>query len=152
MNDAVSTDEFQQKIIDLEKEVADLTNKWKRAVADYQNLEKRTAKEKEDWAKFSNRLLLARLLTVLDHLELARAHSNDRGLGIIIDDFKSILTGEGLEEIQVKAGDSFDPNFQECVEVVAGSEDSKVVEVVAKGYIIGEKVLRPAKVKVSKVA
>ena len=57
---------------------------------------------------------------------------------------------EGVKEIEVKIGDPFNPHLEECIETIEDSEDEKIIEVVAKGYIIGDRVLRPVKVKVSK--
>lgn len=141
---------WQKEIQDLKSSIETLTNNWKRAVADYQNLEKRVEKERQNLLNFSNIFLLKRLLSVLDDLEKANSHLNDEGLDIVFRDLKNILREQGLGEIGVKVGDSFDPNFHECVELIKGGADQKVVEVIAKGYIIGEKVLRTAKVKVSK--
>ena len=52
--------------------------------------------------------------------------------------------------MEVKVGEEFDPNFQECVEIIKGGDDHKVVSVVAPGYIMDTRVIRPAKVRVSK--
>jgi molecular chaperone GrpE len=136
---------------ELKKQVDDLTNSWKRAVADYKNLEKRVEREREDFARFSNLLLTTRLLSVLDNLLLASQHVKDQGLDIVVSELKNIISEQGVREMEVKVEDDFDPSFHECVELVSGPGDKKVVEVVAPGYIMGERVIRPAKVKVSKI-
>lgn len=141
---------LKKKIEELEVEVVGLTHNWKRAVADYQNLQKRMAKEKEEWSKFSNFVLLERLLDLRDDLERAQTHLKDSGLDMVSKNLQNIISDQGLKEIAVQVGDDFDPNFHECVEVVAGESDQKVTQAVGKGYIIGERVVRPAKVKVSK--
>ena len=126
--------------------IADLENKWKRALADYANLEKRVEKEKEDFVKFFNAVLLVKLLGILDDLEKCQRHSKDQGLALICDRFAKIIKEEGLEEIQALNND-FDPNLMEAVETVEGPK-GKVAEVVLKGYKLNGKILRPAKVKV----
>ena len=77
-------------------------------------------------------------------------HVNDDGLGIVTGELRNIILQQGVKELEVKVGEEFDPNFQECVELVKGEEEQKVVEVVAPGYIMDSRVVRPAKVKVSK--
>ena len=127
-------------------QIADLENKWKRALADYANLEKRIEKEKEDFVKFANAQLLNKLLAILDNLELAERHLRDKGLTLAGNRFREILKEEGVEEIEV-LGRNFDPELMDAVETVDGPKN-KVVEVVLKGYKLYGKVLRPAKVKV----
>ncbi len=131
---------------DKKEELIDLENKWKRAMADYANLEKRIEKEKQDFVKFSNIILLEKLLDILDDLERCLLHCQDQGLKIIFDKFAKIIKDEGVEEIPV-LGKNFDPNLMEAVETVPGTK-GKVIEVLTKGYSVEGKVLRPAKVKV----
>lgn len=147
--EAIAAEQAADTTVALAAAVADLTAKWKRAVADYRNLEKRVEKEREDGSRLVNWLLLRKLIGVLDNLEKASFHRPDSGLTLIIDEFKNILLEQGLKEIAVVVGSVFDPHLHECVEIVAGEEDQKIVEVVAKGYIMGDRVVRPAKVKVS---
>lgn len=130
----------------LEEEIANLTNKWKRALADYRNLEKRTLEEKKEFAQFANASLLDKLLPVLDGLDKCQSHLEDRGLGLILGQLKKALSSEGLEEIRAKE-ENFDPQLMDAVEMVEG-EKNKVVEVILKGYKLNDKILRPAKVKV----
>jgi molecular chaperone GrpE len=140
----------EAEISALKEQIEGLTNKWKRAVADYQNLEKRIARDRQGWQKFSNTVLISKLIPLSDNLERAASHSRDEGLELIIKDLKKVLSSEGVKEIEVKIGDPFNPHWAECVEMIEDGEEEKIVEVVAKGYIIGDRVLRPAKVKVSK--
>jgi molecular chaperone GrpE len=135
---------------ELALEIEELTNCWKRALADYQNLEKRIENEKKDFIQFSNRELIQKLLPVLDHFERADEHLKDQGLQMAIRDFKRVLSEEGLEEIGV-LGQEYNPVEMEAVEVVEGKESGKVVEVAQKGYRLKDKVIRPARVKVTKV-
>ncbi len=134
----------------LENQLAEVTENWKRAVADYRNLEKRVRGEREALASFSSLLILARIIPILDNLERAQKAHPQEGLDLIIKDFQKVLADEGVEEI-VAVGTAFDPHWHEAVDTVAG-EEGKVIEVVEKGYKIGDQVLRPAKVKVGKAA
>lgn len=133
----------------LKKEIADLTENWKRALADYQNLQKRYERERADFVQFANASLILRLIEVLNHLERAAENLKDKGLDIVVTEFKKVLTEEGLEEIKSE-GEKFDPNFMEAVETVEGKDEGKVAEIVNKGYSLNGKVLLPAKVKVFK--
>ncbi len=168
---AMSEEEKKQKQNEKEKKEqkpvdVDYEEKWKRALADYRNLQKRVAKEQENFALFSNRELILKLLPVLDDLEEAARNSEDEGYEKILNKLKEVLRDEGLEEIKVQKGDEFDPRFMECVDVVnvpvqkektekstpseAPKERRKVVnKVVRKGYNMKGELLRPARIVVS---
>ncbi len=139
-----------EKVEKLQAQVEELTNHWKRALADYQNLERRLNQEKGDFVQYANSNLILKLLLVLDHLERAQAHVEDEGLGIAIKEFQRVLAEEGLSEIEVM-GREFNPQEMEAVGVVAGEKENLVAEVIAKGYRLKEKVIRPAKVKISQI-
>lgn len=138
----------QPSLQDLNHKISDLESKWKRALADYQNLEKRIASQQTDFVKFANAALIEKLLQVVDDLERALNHTQDKGLEMIVSQFKDILTTEGVEEIAAQ-NQSFDPNKMEAVDMVAGKQN-QVIKVIAKGYMLNHKVLRPAKVQVGK--
>jgi len=139
-----SKNELQQ----LKKRVAELEENWKRAVADFRNLERRTNQERKVVAQLANALLIAKLLPVLDSLEEAAAAIKDSGVRLILKQLREVLESEGVEEIEA-ADRPFDPRYHEAVATVEG-EKGRVVEVVAKGYRIGDRIIRPAKVKVGK--
>ncbi len=130
----------------LEEKVKDLENKWKRALADYRNLEKRVEKERVSLVKFLSVGLIDKLLGVLDDLERAEEHLRDRGLTLAVNQFKQVLRTEGVEEIKAQ-GEEFNPETMDCSEITEGPKN-KVVSVIEKGYRIEKKVIRPAKVKV----
>lgn len=132
----------------LEERVADLENKWKRTLADYDNLEKRIKREKEDFIKLANASLVDKLLGVLDDLERTEKHLKNKGLSLALNQFHQVLKTEGVEEIKA-LGEEFDPELMDCSEIVKGPENS-VVEVCQKGYQLAGKVIRPAQVKVGK--
>lgn len=136
---AISQDEQTDKIAKLEA-------MCQRAVADYQNLEKRTVNERQQFVKLANRGLITELLPVLDGLERAAEHTKDQGLELIYKQLVSILNNEGLMEIPA-LNLPFDPNKMECVEQISGPQN-QVMRVAIKGYVLNEAVLRPAKVAV----
>ncbi len=138
----------EDKKIQDESNLLDLENQLKRALADYQNLEKRIASEKSDWIKIANKDLLLRLLPGLDSLILAQIHTNDEGVKVSIKHFLDILELEGVKKIEAK-GKSFDPNLMEAVSTAQGT-DNLVMEEVRAGYTIGDTILRPAQVIVGK--
>jgi molecular chaperone GrpE len=132
----------------LREEYEKLENQLKRTLADYQNLEKRVAEDRQNWIKLANRELLIRLLPALDALLLAKKHTKDEGVSLSIKTFMDALREEGVERIEVKDKD-FDPQVMECVQVAKG-EEGKVIEEVKPGYMLHDKVLRPAQVVVGK--
>lgn len=138
-----------KKSDDLKKQIDDLANKWKRALADYQNLEKRVKAEKGDTVQFANRELVLKLLPLLDTFEKLEAHLRDEGLSLAVRQFRDILGKEGLEKIET-LGKDFDPAEMECVDVVSGDEENKVVEETRAGYRLKGRLLRAALVKVTK--
>jgi len=134
---------------DKKQQVTDLEDQLKRALADYRNLERRVDEERKLLSQLSSIILIEKLLPILDNLESAQKHLNDQGLEMVIKQFKDILTQEGVEEILAEGAD-FDPKLHEAIEVIEGRNDGKIVKVVAKGYKINDKVIRPAKVAVER--
>ncbi|KKP79823.1 MAG: Protein GrpE [Candidatus Levybacteria bacterium GW2011_GWB1_35_5] len=132
--------EKQKENNDLEN----LENQLKRALADYQNLEKRVSNEKSEWIKLSNKDLLLRLLPGLDSLLLAQRHTQDEGVKVSIKHFLDILEGEGVKKIETE-GKDFDPKLMEAISTKEG-EDGKVIEEIRAGYTLFDNVLRPAQV------
>ena len=128
------------------QELENIKNQLHRALADYQNLEKRVAQEKEELIKSSNRGLILRLLPALDALLLAQKHSEDEGLMLSIKQIFDTLQKEGLEKIETER-EAFNPEYMEAVQVAEG-EEGKIIEELRSGYIFNDKVLRPAQVTV----
>lgn len=119
---------------------------WKRALADYQNLEKRTHNERLNYIRLANTALLAQLIPVADDLERAMNHLNDQGLRLVYNQFMTVLKNEGLTEIEA-LNQTYNPETMECIDRVEGKKDL-VYRVDQKGYMMGEAVVRPAKVAV----
>lgn len=130
------------------EEFKNLENQLKRALADYQNLEKRVVSEKSEWVKLANKGLLLRLLPALDNLILAEKHTQDEGVRLSIDQILSAFKEEGIEKIET-VGCDFDPNLMEAVHATTGI-DGKVAEELRAGYTLFGQVLRPAQVAVGK--
>lgn len=152
---------LEEKVKQLEAEVADYVDTLKRVQAQFENYKKRIKKEFDTFTQISTHKLVKELLPVLDNLEraLSSAESTDdkgkiiEGVKLIYDQFKQALEKEGLKAID-PAGDRFDPYFHEAIMQVESDEheDNTVVEVFQKGYLINDHLLRPAIVKVSKEA
>lgn len=120
----------------------------KRALADYQNLKKRVEGERIEFIKYVLEEFLLKLLPVVDDLEAAERHLEDPGLTLAVAKLKTILADEGVGEMDL-AGKPFDPKLAECLELIPGKKD-QVIKVAQKGYLLNDKVLRPARVKVGK--
>ncbi len=127
----------------------------KRALADYANLQRRIEQDKLQIADHLKSMFIVKLLPILNNLEVSlkvlakEASAGARqGLEISINQFKKILRDWGVEEIKTE-GD-FDPQLHEAIEVVEGKEENKITQVLEKGYRLGDKILRPARVKVEK--
>lgn len=130
----------------IDPKIIELENNYKRALADYQNQERRHKELESALVKNASAQIIEKFLTILDSLELAQSHLKDKGLQMVIDQINNLLQSEGLQLIN-SDGQDFDPYTMDCTEIVEGPKD-KVVETVSKGYALYEKVLRPARVKV----
>jgi molecular chaperone GrpE len=130
-----------------------MEDNWKRALADYQNLVRRAEQDRTQYVKLANVNLLAKLVPALDIIELAASHNQDLGVQMAAKQFADVLNSEGVQPIVPKAGDIFDSTFHDCIETVDLVDDKQpdtISELVLKGYLLGDFVLRPARVKVYK--
>lgn len=140
---------------ELEQRVAHLEAQLKRAVADYQNLEKRISEGRSELTSFVGAELIRKLLPVADHLEQALSGVTEeekqsgwvKGVELAAKEFKQVLASEGLGEIP--ADGVFDPALHEAIDTRDG-ENNMILEVVRKGYNLNGKVLRPAQVVVGR--
>lgn len=130
----------------LQSKIAELESSYKRVLADYQNQERRHKEMEIQVVKFAQASLVEKILLSLDSLEMAQSHLKDKGLQMVLDQLTKTLQSEGLETI-IADGKTFDPNTMDCLDLVGGEKDV-VVETISKGYLLYDKVLRPAKVKV----
>ena len=149
------TKEQMEKMEGLAKLVADVNDKYLRLAAEYDNYRKRTAKEKESVYGDAKADTIKPFLTVLDNLErgIAQYDESDvhrQGLELILRQFTEALTKLGVTEIEAK-GQPFDPGLHNAVMHVEDETagENTVVEVFQKGFMLGDKVLRFAMVKVA---
>ena len=145
----------------LEKERDDFRDKFFYLAAEKENTQKRFEREKESLIKYGNEKILSGLLSVLDNLGLTlNAISNDEdekvknifvGIEMVSQQFAELLKSNGLEEIK-SVGESFDPNFHEALmqREEEGKESGLILEEVQKGYRLNGRVIRAAKVIISK--
>ena len=152
---------LKKRIEELENESADMKDKYMRAMAEVENVRKRTAKEKADGIKRANKDLLLSLLNFMDNFERAlKAGENDsniqgseyyKGIELIHKQFIDFMHDNGVSEIE-SLGEEFDPNVHEALTMieVPTIDKEQVVEVYAKGYKLNDELLRTAKVVVGK--
>ncbi len=145
------------KAAELEKvkqELAESRDQYQRVLAEYANYKRRTEQEKEQIGLFTKADILTALLTSLDNMERALdappGEEYKVGVDMTLRQFKEVLQKLGLEEIEA-LGAPFDPSLHNAVmrEDAEGSEPDTVTEVFQKGYKLGDRVLRPAMVKVA---
>jgi molecular chaperone GrpE len=118
----------KQKTLELEglkTRIEELENNYKRALADYQNQERRHRELSSSMVKMASASLIEKMLLNLDALQMAQQHLKDKGLQMVIDQFLATFAGEGLRPIETNGSD-FDPLTMDCIEVVPG-EKEKVV-------------------------
>lgn len=154
--DAEVVDEVKEEAQVADDELLRLRDGMARLQADFANLRARTEKEKANIYKYASESLVTKLLPVLDNLDraLLNADMEDsfvKGIKLVSDDLQKTLASEGLVEIK-SDGEKFDANFHHAVFMEENDhvESGYIIETFQKGYLIGDKVIRPAMVKVSK--
>ncbi len=144
---AITAEEWQQRY-------EELHNKYLYLLSDFQNYKRHVAKERMELQVTAGRDILAALLPVLDDFDrAARNNALDEGIALIYHKLLHTLQSKGLQPIEVEAGTDLDADTQEAVaEIPAPSEQlkGKIVDTVEKGYRLGERILRHAKVVVGK--
>ena len=147
--------ETEQKLQELENNLKDANDKFLRTLAEYDNYRKRSVREKEQAYADSKASVLSEILPVLDNFERAAGNRDasledyQKGIDMIFKQFQDILTKLGVESFGEK-GDVFDPNLHSAVMHTEeeGEPENTISEVFSKGYKLGDKILRPAVVKV----
>lgn len=145
------THDLKIELEKIKKEVAEYKNKYLRALADYQNLEKRVLDQRDSQRKNIIQEIVGKLLPLLDHMEKAEIFSKDEGLVLAKNQFIKVIRDFGIKEIEV-LDKEFNPQLAEAVDIVKREKDDLVTEVLRKGYLYEDKILRVAQVKVSKKA
>lgn len=134
-----------------EKEKEEYLNGWKRAKADLINYQKEEAKRFEELMKFANSGLLRDLISVLDSFDLAKNSLEEKGVLMIKSQLEDIMKKQGIEKISAIPGESFNPSMHESVgEAESGHPPGAIAEEISKGYLLSGRVIRPARVKISK--
>jgi molecular chaperone GrpE len=145
---------LEQALAEEKKKAEEYLASWQRAQADFINYKRRTEQERQELGRFANASLLLELLPVLDDLERSvdamppEVAGNDwsEGINMVIRKFRSGLESRGVTPIQA-VGEPFDPNFHEALREEKGKKDT-VIEEYETGYMLGDRVLRPARVVV----
>lgn len=140
----------------LQEDLAKEKDKFLRLFAEFENFKKRTTKERIDLFKTANEEVLQAMLPVLDDFDRAMVEiskSDDalllKGVELIHDKLKNTLVSKGLEQVEVRAGDAFNPDYAEAItQIPAPSKElkGKIVDVIEKGYKLGDKIIRFPKV------
>ena len=154
--------DLQKKNKKLKKELEECSSQkkeyldgWQRAKADHLNYKKDEGKRFEDLAQFVAHGLIKDLLPVLDSFDLAVGHGMarevEKGVLLIRSQLEEVLKQRGLEVIKIAAGESFNPERHESMgEIESENPVGTIAEEVQKGYFLRGKVLRPARVRLSK--
>ena len=138
----------------LTQDLASEKDKFLRLFAEFENYKRRTSKERVELFKTANQEVLLAMLPVLDDFDRAIAEikkTDDniliQGVELIQEKLKSTLVSKGLEEVEIKAGDAFDADFAEAItQIPAPKMKGKIVDVIEKGYKLGDKIIRFPKV------
>ncbi|WP_141506092.1 nucleotide exchange factor GrpE [Paenibacillus luteus] len=155
---ASEVSEEDARYVELVKQAEESQQRLLRTQADFDNFRRRTLKEKEELGQYASMKLIGQLLPVVDNFERAVAaasvngdfESLAKGVDMIFRQLEQTLEQEGLKAMNV-VGEPFNPDFHQAIMQVDSDEHEEgiIVEEVQKGYILKEKVLRPAMVKVS---
>lgn len=155
----LNIEELKKKLEECEKLKDEYLAGWQRSRADLLNYQKTEMERFGELVKYVDVGLILKILPILDNFELVekklpenlKQDGNIKGLLQIKNQFQDFLKNQGIEEIKCLGG-KFDPNFQEIIEEVKvdNKEPGIIIEEIQKGYLLDGKILRPAKVKISK--
>ena len=153
--DSAEREALVNQLKEAESKAGEYKDGWARTQADFQNFRKRVERDNEAFKASTKGDILKKVLPVLDDLERALQNRpvDDawaNGIELVARKFQNILDMEGVKRIEAK-GAAFDPNFHEAIshEPSAEVESGHVIDVVQNGYVIGERVIRPALVRVA---
>jgi molecular chaperone GrpE len=156
--DAEGVEEAKMKdeTAELMEEVQKEKENFLRLFAEFENYKKRTSRERIELFGTANRELMTALLPVLDDFErglneIEKASDGPllEGMKLIYNKFKNTLTQKGLKEVEVKSGDTFDAEIHEAISQVPAPDKKlkgKIIDVVEKGYMLGDSIIRYPKV------
>src|SRR3989338_6406441 len=141
-----NTKTIEQELDESKKRADEYLNGWKRAQADFVNYKKDETKRLVEFLKFGNERLILEIIEVLDDLDNAAKEIKNPGLDQVIKKFQELLKKYSVERIGV-AGKKFDPLVHEAVST---EPDGAKMEEVRAGYMMQDKVIRPARVRIDK--
>lgn len=154
-----STTELEAQLADAKTKSDEYLDNWRRTLAEFQNYKRRADKDKADYAQYANQRLLKRMLDVLDSFEggfktIPPQFKNEpwvEGMRAVERQMLQILEQEGVKPIDTQ-GKEFDPNFHEAMvyEPAQGASEGQILDELQRGYMLQDRVLRPARVKVAK--
>jgi molecular chaperone GrpE len=140
---------LKEKLKEAEGKAKDHLDNWQRAQAEFVNLRKRDEEAKGEFLKFAKADLIKELLPVLDSFSQAMAHGQ-KEVEPIYDQMLNILKANGVTELN-PLGQEFNPAEHEALAMVPTDkqdDDHKVLDVLQKGYMLGSRIIRPAKVRI----
>ena len=152
-----NSNKVENQINDLKTKLKEEEDKYLRLFAEFENYKKRTTKERIDLYKTAGQEVIVSLLPVLDDFSRAIRESKKMknsddfvGLELIFNKFNDILKTNGLLDLEVQKGDSFDPELHEAIsQIKTDKKDSgKIIDIIEKGYKLGDKIIRFPKVVV----
>lgn len=154
--------EAKGELLQLQEQVSEFRDKYLRGLADSENLRKRLQKERQELVQYAVQNAIIDFLSPIDHLENALKFADQAsaevkhwavGFQMILGQFKDALSNNGVVSFSA-VGERFDPHCHEAVEMITTNEhpSGTVIEESLCGYKMGDKTLRPARVKVAKNA
>lgn len=150
----------EEELDNLKKELHEYKDKYLRTLAESENARKRLGKEKQEMIQYALQNSILDFLNPIDHMENALSYSEQMseevkhwavGFQMILTQFKDALSNQGVQPF-VSVGKHFDPHLHEAIEMIETDEypPGTVIQESLKGYKMGERIIRPARVKVSK--
>ena len=156
VSESNSLEDVMKTLEEKTKELEELKDRYLRVCAEYDNYRKRTARERKEFHETATEHLIKDLLPVLDNFERALQHAPDpndsfvSGVRMVFSQLKDVLMARGLLSID-SVGQKFDPNVHDALaQTESELPEGTVVQEYEKGYRLGKRILRPAKVVVSK--
>lgn len=150
---------LEEEIEKLQEEAASYKDRWLRAAAEFENFRRRNEKDRIDWIKSANKDIILELINVYEHLVLAIQSADTdqvpenfrKGIVMVHDQLKNLLKKYGLRRIEA-VGEEFDPQYHQALVCTPkeGFDDNIIFDCIQSGYILNDKVLRPARVAVAK--
>ena len=152
-----STKKKSPSVKELNEEINNEKDKYVRLFAEFENYKRRTAKERIDLFKTAGKEVLSSLIPVVEDFKRAlnqedANHDDTQGIQLIYNKLKETLKNQGLEELEVNIGDSFDSEIHEAISQIPAQNDDqkgKIIDIIEGGYKLGDQVIKFPKVVVA---